>query len=98
MAWVCSGVHIEGYEMKAEGAIPKGMYPVKGVTVEDNEISGYGNGVSISLADTDTVTGNQIKMKKTSSIFQSGYLCEGCQRNGDHRKHGFGNCQCGNLY
>lgn len=44
------------------------MYPVKGVTVEDNEISGYGNGVSISLADTDTVTGNQIKMKKLLHI------------------------------
>lgn len=72
VAWVCSGVHIEGYEMKAEGAIPKGMYPVKGVTVEDNEISGYGNGVSISLADTDIVTGNQIKMKKTSAYSNLG--------------------------
>lgn len=72
VAWICSGVHIEGYEMKAEGAIPKGMYPVKGVTVEDNEISGYGNGVSISLADTDTVTGNQIKMKKTSAYSNLG--------------------------
>ena len=48
------------------------MYPVKGVTVEDNEISGYGNGVSISLADTDTVTGNQIKMKKTSAYSNLG--------------------------
>lgn len=53
---------------EGRGAIPKGMYPVKGVTVEDNEISGYGNGVSISLADTDTVTGNQIKMKKLLHI------------------------------
>ena len=40
--------------------------------MEDNEISGYGNGVSISLADTDTVTGNQIKMKKTSAYSNLG--------------------------
>ena len=72
MAWVCSGVHIEGYEMKAEGAIPKGMYPVKGVTVEDNEISGYGNGVSISSCRYGHSNRKPDKNEKNFCIFQSG--------------------------
>ena len=71
--WVCSGVKVAGYNMKADGAvIPKKIYPVKGVTIEDNQITGYGNGVSISLADTDTVTGNRIKMKQTSAYSDLG--------------------------
>ena len=71
--WVCSGVKVAGYNMKADGAvIPKKIYPVKGVTIEDNQITGYGNGISISLADTDTVTDNRIKMKKTSAYSNLG--------------------------
>lgn len=65
--WICSGINVTGYHMKSTGGvIPKGIYPVKGVTVENNQISGYGNGISVALADTTTVADNQVRMKKTS--------------------------------
>lgn len=64
--------------MKNSGeVIPEGIYPVKGVTVKDNQISGYGNGISITLADTDTVMDNQVKMKKTSAYSNLGIYAEG---------------------
>lgn len=73
IAWICSGIKVSGYNMKKDGAVlPKKIYPVKGVTVEDNQISGYGNGISMSLTDTDTVTDNQVTMKKTSSYSNFG--------------------------
>lgn len=63
--------------MKKDGAVlPKKIYPVKGVTVEDNQISGYGNGISMSLTDTDTVTDNQVTMKKTSSYSNFGIYAQ----------------------
>ncbi len=47
---------------------------MKGVTVEDNQISGYGNGISMSLTDTDTVTDNQVTMKKLLHIPILGFM------------------------
>lgn len=77
IAWICSGVKVIGYNMKNSGeVIPEGIYPVKGVTVKDNQISGYGNGISITLADTDTVMDNQVKMKKTSAYSNLGIYAE----------------------
>lgn len=81
IAWICSGVHIAGYNMKAQGVIPKGIYPVKGVTVEDNQISGYGNGISISFGDTSTITDNQIKVKKTSAYSNLGIYSQDSRKN-----------------
>ena len=67
IAWICDGIKVAGYNMKRDGAVlPKKIYPVKGVTIEDNQITGYGNGISMSLTDTVTATDNQVKMKKTS--------------------------------
>lgn len=77
IAWICSGIKVSGYNMKKDGAVlPKKIYPVKGVTVEDNQISGYGNGISMSLTDTDTVTDNQVTMKKTSSYSNFGIYAQ----------------------
>lgn len=77
IAWICSGIKVSGYNMKKDGAVlPKKIYPVKGVTVEDNQISGYGNGISMSLTDTDTVTHNQVTMKKTSSYSNFGIYAQ----------------------
>lgn len=77
IAWICSGIKVSGYNMKKDGAVlPKKIYPVKGVTVEDNQISGYGNGISMSLTDTDIVTDNQVTMKKTSSYSNFGIYAQ----------------------
>ena len=77
IAWICSGIKVSGYNMKKDGAVlPKKIYPVKGVTIEDNQISGYGNGISMSLTDTDTVTDNQVTMKKTSSYSNFGIYAQ----------------------
>lgn len=98
IAWICSGIKVSGYNMKKDGAVlPKKIYPVKGVTVEDNQISGYGNGISMSLTDTDTVTDNQVTMKKTFFIFQFWDLCPGFQRKRYQQEYSVRNCKYGEF-
>lgn len=71
--WISNGIKVAGYNMKKDGAVlPEKIYPVKGVTIEDNQITGYGNGINMSLTDTVTVTDNQVKMKKTSAYSNFG--------------------------
>ena len=71
--WVCSGVRVLGYNMeKTGGVIPKGIYPVKGITVKDNQISGYGNGIYMKLANTSVLSGNQIKMQRPGTRLDFG--------------------------
>lgn len=77
VSWVCSGIRIQGYNMKASGGvIPKSIYPVKGITVEDNQISGYGNGIRMTLADAGGLSDNQIRVKKTSAYSNVGISAE----------------------
>lgn len=76
-AWICSGIKVYGYSMKETGGvIPKGIYPVKGVTVKNNQVSGYGNGISMKLTNTVNASGNQIKMKRTSAFSNLGIYAD----------------------
>ena len=76
-AWICSGIKVYGYSMKETGGvIPKGIYPVKGVTVKNNQVSGYGNGISMKLTNAVHASGNQIKMKKTSAFSNLGIYAD----------------------
>lgn len=66
-----------GYNMKTSaGAIPKGIYAVKGVTVKNNQISGYGNGIRMTLAESGTLYNNQVKVKKTTAFSNFGISAE----------------------
>lgn len=77
VSWVCSGIRILGYNMKTSGGvIPKGIYPVNGITVEDNQISGYGNGIRMTLTDTGRLSDNQVRVKKTSAYSNVGISAE----------------------
>ena len=76
-AWICSGIKVYGYRMKGTGGvIPGGIYPVKGVAVKNNRVSGYGNGISMKLTNTVRASGNQIKMKKTSAFSNLGIYAD----------------------
>ena len=76
-AWICSGIKVYGYRMEGTGGvIPKGIYPVKGVAVKNNRVSGYGNGISMKLTNTVRASGNQIKMKKTSAFSNLGIYAD----------------------
>lgn len=64
------------------GVVPRKVYPVKGVTVKNNQISGYGNGIIMKLTNTAMVFDNQMK-EKAFCIFQYWNLCRRFQGNID---------------
>lgn len=76
-AWICSGINVLGYNMKRNGGvIPKGIYSIKGITVEDNRVTGYGNGIRMTLSDSGTLNNNRIKVKNTSAFSNLGISAE----------------------
>ena len=76
-AWICSGINVLGYNMKRNsGVIPKGIYSIKGITVEDNRVTGYGNGIRMTLSDSGTLNNNRIKVKNTSAFSNLGISAE----------------------
>ena len=58
------------------GVIPKGIYSIKGITVEDNRVTGYGNGIRMTLSDSGTLNNNRIKVKNTSAFSNLGISAE----------------------
>lgn len=77
VGWVCSGIKVFGFNMEENGGVvPRKVYPVKGVTVKNNQISGYGNGIIMKLTNTATVFDNQMKMKKPSVYSNIGIYAE----------------------
>lgn len=76
-AWICSGINVLGYNMKRNGGvIPKGIYSIKGITVEDNRVTGYGNGIRMTLSDSGTLNNNRIKVKNTFAFSNLGISAE----------------------
>ena len=76
-AWICSGFNVLGYNMKRNGGvIPKGIYSIKGIIVEDNRVTGYGNGIRMTLSDSGTLNNNRIKVKNTSAFSNLGISAE----------------------
>ena len=76
-AWICCGIKVYGYNMEETGGvIPRGIYSVKGVAVKNNQVSGYGNGISMKLTNAGHVSGNQVKMKKTSAFSNLGIYAD----------------------
>ena len=76
-AWICSGFNVLGYNMKRNGGvIPKGIYSIKGIIVEDNCVTGYGNGIRMTLSDSGILNNNRIKVKNTSAFSNLGISAE----------------------
>ena len=94
-AWICSGFNVLGYNMKRNGGvIPKGIYSIKGIIVEDNRVTGYGNGIRMTLSDSGTLNNNRIKVKNTSAFSNLGISAEDSRGTANQKKYSFRNRKC----
>lgn len=71
--WKGYGVLVEGKKAgKNSKGVPEGNYPAKSVTVTGNTVTGYGNGIRLTLANNCQVTNNRVSLKKTGSFSNMG--------------------------
>lgn len=66
--YACMGISLKGTELTANSnGVPKGMYKLSGVVIENNTISGYGRGITLENADNCKLLNNTVSFKKSGT-------------------------------
>ena len=76
-AWKGYGIQIQGSRVTesqsaAGKGIPAGLYKERGVTVADNTITGYGNGIRLYLADRCELVNNRLNLQENTEFSNMG--------------------------
>lgn len=71
--WRTFGIQVMGEQVHSSPAgIPDGQYVIKGVTVRGNTISGPGNGIRLSLANSCEISSNTVNLQKPARFTNMG--------------------------
>lgn len=73
--WKSFGVGLVGEKVtESESSVPGGRYPVQGVTIKNNKISGAGNGIRLALADKCRIADNVLELSPTDDFDNYGII------------------------